>query len=134
METIIREVDMDLTEIHKTIIPDISRWTIKTPNINLTLRKFHKNKTYLLIFQEELENVKERYPKHSHIFTDVSKLEKITGCATMRKGEIFKNISQITPLYSAQKLAQSTSFLTSSQNHGITNLLSFLIHYQCWNY
>ena len=32
METIIGEVDMNLTEIHKTIIPDIPHWTI-----NLTL-------------------------------------------------------------------------------------------------
>ena len=41
METIIGEVDMDLTEIHKTIIPDIQPWTIRAPNINLTLCKFH---------------------------------------------------------------------------------------------
>ena len=74
METFIGEVDMDLTEIHKTIIPDIPPWTIRTPNINLTLCKFHENKTHPLIFQEELEKVKERYPKHSHIFTDGSKL------------------------------------------------------------
>ena len=42
-----------LTEIHKTIMPDIP--PIRTPNIVLTLRKFHKNKTHPLIFQEELE-------------------------------------------------------------------------------
>ena len=106
METIIGEVGMNLTEIQKTIIPDIPPWTIKTPSINLTFCKFHKNKTHPLIFQEELEKVKERYPKHLHIFTDRSKLEKITGYATVHKGEIFKNISQIPPLYSVQKLAQ----------------------------
>ena len=66
-ETIIGEVNMDLTEIHKTIIPDIPSWIIRTLNINLTLCKFHKNKTHPLIFQEELEKVNERYPKHSHI-------------------------------------------------------------------
>ena len=90
METIIGEVDMDLTETHTTIIPDIPPWTIKTSNINLTLCKFHKNKTHPLIFQEELEKVKERYPKNSHIFTDGSKLEKITGCATVHKGKYLK--------------------------------------------
>ena len=37
METIIGKVDMDLTEIYETIIPDIPPWTIKTSNINLTL-------------------------------------------------------------------------------------------------
>ena len=55
METIIGEAEIDLTEIHKTIMPDIPPWTIRTPNIILTLRKFHKNKTHPLIFQEELE-------------------------------------------------------------------------------
>ena len=93
METIIGEVDMDLREIHMTIIPDIPPWTIRTSNINLTLCKFHKNKTHPLIFQEELEKVKERYPKHLYIFTDGCKLEKITGCVTIHKEEIFKKTS-----------------------------------------
>ena len=87
METIIRVVDMDLTEIHKTIILYIQPWTIRTPNRLNT--KSHKNKTHPLIFLEELEKVKERYPKLSHIFIDRSKLEKIIGCATIHKGEIF---------------------------------------------
>ena len=67
METIIGEAEVELTEIHKTIIQDIPRWTIRTTIIILTLRKFHKNKTRPLIFREELEKVKEKYPKHSHI-------------------------------------------------------------------
>ena len=92
METIIGEA-VDLTEIHKTIIPDIPPWTIRTPNIILTLCKFHKNKTNLLIFQEELEKVNEKYSKHSHIFMDGSKLDKITGCATIYKGKIKKKTS-----------------------------------------
>ncbi len=35
METIIGEVDMDLTDIYKTIIPDIPLWTLRTPNLQL---------------------------------------------------------------------------------------------------
>ena len=42
METIFGEVDIDLIEVHKTIIPDIPPWTIKTSNINLKLYKFYK--------------------------------------------------------------------------------------------
>ena len=89
METIIGEAEVDLTEIHKTIIADIPPWTIRTPNIILTLHKFHKNKTHPLIFQEELRKVKEKYTKHLHIFTDGSKVDKITGCATIHKEKIF---------------------------------------------
>ena len=88
METIIGEAEVDLTEIHKTIIPDIPPWIIRIPNIILILRKFHKNITHPLIFQEELEKVK-KYPKHSQIFTDGFKLDKITGCATVHKGKSF---------------------------------------------
>ena len=90
METIIGEAEVDLTEIHKTIIPDIPRWT---PNIILTFRKFYKNKTHPLIFQEELEKVKEKYPKHSHIFMDGSKLDKITGCAIIHSEKKKKKTS-----------------------------------------
>ena len=57
METIIGEVDIDLIEIHKIIIPDIPPWTIRTLNINLTLCRLYKNTTHALIFQEELEKV-----------------------------------------------------------------------------
>ena len=32
METTIGEAEVDLTENHKTIIPDIPPWTIRTPN------------------------------------------------------------------------------------------------------
>ena len=67
METIIGESEVDLTEIHKKIIPDIPPWTIRTPNIILTLCKFHKNKSHPLIFQEEQEKFKEKYPNHSQL-------------------------------------------------------------------
>ena len=120
METIIGEAEVDLTEVHKTIIPDIPPWTTRTPNIILTFRKFHKNKTHPLIFQEVLEKVKEKYLKHSHIFPDGSKLDKKkTGCATIHKGKFLKNFSQMIPLYSVQKLVQSTWLLTSSHNQEI---------------
>ena len=106
METIIGEVDMDLTEIHKTIIPDIPPWIIRTPNINLTLCKFHKTITHPLIFQEELEKVKERYPKHLLIFMDEFKLEKITGCSTIYKGDIYKkHLLNNTLIFSAEACA-----------------------------
>ena len=86
METIIGEAEVDLTEIHKTIIPDIPPWTVRAPNIILTLCKFHKSKTHPPIFQEEQEKVKEKYSKHLHIFTDGSEVNKITGSATIHKG------------------------------------------------
>ena len=112
-ETIIGEAEVDLIEIHKTIIPDIPPWTIKTPNIILTLRQFHRNKTHPLIFQEE------KYPKHSHIFTDGSKLDKITGCATIHKGKKFKkHLSNYNSIFSAEACAINTALdlISESRN------------------
>ena len=86
METIIGEVDVDLKEIHKTILPDIPPWTIRTPNINLTHHKFHTNKPN---FPRGIRKIKKRCPKHPHIFMDESKLEEMIGCATVYKGKIF---------------------------------------------
>ena len=67
--------------MHNMIIPKISPWTIKIPKVKLTLWKFHKSKTHPLIFQEEPEKIKDKYPWHSHIFTDGFKQKKTTGCA-----------------------------------------------------
>ena len=68
METIKEESRINLTKIHKKIIPKIPPWTIKTPKVILTFCKFQKSKTHALIFQEELEKIKDKYPRHSHIF------------------------------------------------------------------
>ena len=162
METIIGEAEVDLTKIHKTIVPDIPPWTIRTPNTILTLHKFPQNKTHPLIFQEELEKIKEKYPKHSHIFTEGSKLDKITGCASIHKGKIKnKNISQMIPLYwdndkqicwlpsqtgingndRADKVARSTINLTTEKKFKIPHtdfkmkINKYIQHQrqQCWN-
>ena len=77
------EARVDLTKIYNTIIPSIPYWTIRTPKVILTLCKLHKTKTHALISQEELEKVKNRCPRHLHIFTDRSKQEKTTGFAAI---------------------------------------------------
>ena len=102
-----------LTEIHKTIIPDILPWPIRTPNIILTICKFRKNN----IFQEELEKVKEKYPKHSHIFMDGSKLDKITGCDKIHKGKTFKkHLPNDTSIFSAEACAISMALVLISES------------------
>ena len=87
METIKEEARINLTKIYNTVIPKILPCTIRTPKVILTLCKFQKTKTYPLTFQEELEKIKNKYPRHSQIFMDGSKLEKITGCAAVYNGK-----------------------------------------------
>ena len=120
MVTIPGEAEVDQTEIHKTIIADIPPWTIRTPNIILKLCKFHKNKTHPLIFKEELEKVKEKYPKHLHIFTGGSKVDKITRCATINKGKIFKkHLPNDTSIFSAEActINMALDLISESRNN-----------------
>ena len=87
-------------DVSKNFFVVFQGWTIRTLNINLIP---HRNKTHPQIFQEELEKVKERYPKHSHIFMDGSKLEKITRCPTVHKRKIFKkHVPNNTSIFSAE--------------------------------
>ena len=91
METIKEEARINLTKRHNTIIPKIPPWTIKIPKVILTLCKLQKTKTHPLPFQEELEKIKDKYPRRSDIFTDGSKQEKTSGCTAVEKQ--LKNIS-----------------------------------------
>ena len=88
METNNEEARVDLTKIHNTVIPSILAWIIRIPKVILILCKFHKTKTHPQIFLEELKKFKNRYPRHSHIFTDGSKQEKTTGYAAIYNVEI----------------------------------------------
>ena len=88
METIKEEARINLTKMHNTIqIPKIPPRTIRTPKVILILCKLQKAKTDLLILQEELEKIKNKYPIRSHIFTDGSKQEKTTGCTAVYNGK-----------------------------------------------
>ena len=134
MEIIIGEAEVDLTEIHKTIMPDIPPWTIRTPNIISTLSKFHKNKTHPLIFKDELKKVKEKYLKHLHIFTDGSKVDKITGCATIHKGNFFlKYLPNDITIFSAEACAinMALDLISESRNN---KFIIFSDSLQCWNH
>ena len=92
MEAIKEEARIDLTKILNPIIPKIPPWTIRAPKVILTLCKLQKTKTPTLIFQE-LEKIKDKYPRHSHIFMDGSQQEKTTGCAAVCNGKMIKKTS-----------------------------------------
>ena len=98
METIFREADMDLTEIHKAVILDIPPWTIRTPKINLTFCEFH-NPPPLQFSKRNLKKL-----SRDVLNTYQSKLEKITGCATIHRRKIFqrKKISLMIPIFSTE--------------------------------
>ena len=106
MEAIKEEARIDLTKIHDTIqIPKIPPWTITTPKVILTLCKLQKTKTHPLTFQEELVKIKDKYPRHSHIFMGCSKQEKTTGCAAVYNGKkktVKKHLPNYTSIFNAE--------------------------------
>ena len=64
--------------------------------------------------------VKEKYPKRLHIFTDGSKVDKITGCATIRKGKSFKkHLPNDTSIFSAEACAinMALNLISESRNY-----------------
>ena len=106
MEAIKEEARINLTKIHNMIIPKIPPWTIKTPKTILTLSKLQKTKTNLLIFQEELEKITNKYPRHSHIFTDGSNQKKTTGFVVVYNEKTIKKNPPNDTSYSLWKSAQ----------------------------
>ena len=108
IETIKEKARINLTKIHNMIILKVAHWTIRTVKVILTLCKLCKAKTHRPIFQELLEKMKDKYPRHLHIFTDGFKQKKTTGCAAVyiKKKKKLKNNSQTIPPYSMQECAQ----------------------------
>lgn len=86
---------MNIQNIHKNIL---SRMT-KIPEIILNLsKKFKKG-----LYQEELNNIRLHYPNYSEIYTNGSKDNNNTGCAsTFKNIDSPKNIYIKKHLYSEQ--------------------------------
>ena len=120
METIKEAARINLTKIHDTIqIPKIPPRTKRTPKVILTLCKLQKTKTHPLTFQE-LKKIKDKYPRHSHIFTDGSKQEKTTGCTAVYNGKTIKKyLPNDTSIFSAEACSVDMvlNLIQKSKNH-----------------
>lgn len=64
MEAVIQKSEIPVSRIHNTTIPNIPACIIRTPEINLSLRKRHKTNEHPFIFQE-LEEINIIYPRHT---------------------------------------------------------------------
>lgn len=83
MRPIIKKPEMTLSRFHNTILPNIPAWTLRILEIYLKHCKHQKTSSHLLIFLDEIGNIKINFPRYSNIITDGSKYKNETGCVAM---------------------------------------------------
>ena len=90
MELILQESAISVTNVHKSILPQIPPWIIKNPQVILQLNKLHKTKTHPSIYLEKFRTILLHHPDHRYLFTDGSKDNDKTACATVLNKTIHK--------------------------------------------
>ena len=73
MGPILQESAISVTNVHKSILPQIPLWFIKKLQIILQLNKLHKTKTHPRTYQEKFHTILIHHPDRQYIFTDGSK-------------------------------------------------------------
>ena len=118
MESIYKEADIPLTNIHKISTFKTPPWKIATPKLDQSLCKYEKKITHPLIFQEKFEKIKEKYPEHTHIYTDGSKLNNTTTSAAIINKTIqkTKHLPKEASIFSAEIYAIHLALDLISEN------------------
>ena len=57
MEPILQESAISITNVHKSILPQMPPWIIKKPQVILQLSKLHKTKTHPSIYKEKFHTI-----------------------------------------------------------------------------
>ena len=73
METILHESKISITNVYKSILPQIPPWIIKKNQVILQLNKLPKTKTHRSTYVEKFHPILLHHPDHQYIFTDGSK-------------------------------------------------------------
>ena len=115
------KVDLDLIAEYK--VPETPPWTLEKPKVIFDLTSHQKSNTDSLIFQSKFNELKSKFPHHSHIYTDGSKIGKVVASAAVLDKHISKSrLPDGASIFSAELRA---IILLNDQQ--MTNLLFFLI-------
>ena len=82
----LEKTEISLTNFHNTIKLNSLDSLFKQPVVIFDLTKLAKKNTHLLIYQEKLSNIQEKYPNYPYIYLDGSKCNSKTGY-----GAVFNN-------------------------------------------
>ena len=87
---ILQESAISVTNVHKSILPQIPPWIIKKPQVILQLNKLYKTKTHPSTYLEKFHTILLHHPDHQYIFMDGSKDNNKTACAAVFNKAIHK--------------------------------------------
>ena len=90
MEPILQESSISVTNVCKSILPQIPPWIIKKPQVILQLNKLPQTKTHSSTYLEKFHTILLYHPEHQNIFTDGSKDNNKTTCAAVLNKTIHK--------------------------------------------
>ena len=104
MKPICEEANLPINRIHETVLLKTPPWKIITPKINLNLCKYNKKTTHPVTFKEKFEEILEKFPEHTCIYTDGSKQNNTTASAAIINKETkkTKRLPKNTSIFSAE--------------------------------
>ena len=88
VQSILDGSNIDNSNIHETIIPEVPPWTLHHPKVCLDLSDLSKKNTPPHVYIQEFNEIKDQHSYCTPIYTDGSKDNDRVGC-----GAIFNNIS-----------------------------------------
>ena len=91
MEPKMKNTQVDLNLIAEYKVPETPPWTLEKPTVIFDLTSQRKSNTDSLIFQSKFNELKSKYPHHSHIYTDGSKDGKVVASAAVLDEQISKS-------------------------------------------
>ena len=117
MEPILLESAISVTNVHKSILPQIPLWIIKKPHVILQLNKLPKTKTHPSTYLKKFHTVLLHHPDHQYIFTDGSKDSNKTACAAVLNKTIHKKVLSIkSSIFTAEVCAIDLALNIISEN------------------
>ena len=78
---------VNLDTLYKHVLPDTPPWLIPTPNVDLSLTSFKKDKTIPPVYQHAFRELRASYGNMSEIYTDGSKEDERCAAAAVKLGQ-----------------------------------------------
>ena len=142
---------LELNPLHvlQNIDEDIPPWTLRFPEVNLSLTNFKKSETSAETYKEEFTKIREEHDDFIQIYTDGSKDGNKVGCAAFEKSFISNiRLPEKASIFTAEVKAidlalsyisqhkhtnfiifsDSLSVLTTIKNHNTDNVLIQNLH------
>ena len=88
IQSLLDDSNIENNNVHKTIISEVSPWTLHHPKVNLDLSELSKKDTSAPLFIQKFNEIKDDHSYCTPVYTDGSKDNDRVGC-----GAIINNLS-----------------------------------------